>query len=376
VERNSMTAAAGRGESEIRDCPYSLRTAAALALDSPHPACLAWGNAQADIRNEPFRELCRSRLPPGPGNDSGNWRLIWPAAAAALERARAGEASCVRESSWHHAEPAPRRHQFSFTAVPVRDEDGVARGALITVVDLTAATELERATRELDALNYALSHDLQSPIGTLRELIRILLAEDPAVPPVPPAEAKSFLSHLASGTAKLNQRVDALVRLARISRKPLVYRRVDVAKLVESLCQKLSNARPGAGVEYIVAALPPVMGDADLLAQAFEHVLSNAFKFTRDVVRPHIEIGSREESGQIVYFIVDNGAGFDMKFAGRLFGLYQRLHTDAEFEGTGVGLALARRIVELHGGTLQGTAVRLQGATFSIALPALEPLRA
>ncbi len=366
-----MTATAGRGESEIRDYPYSLRTAAALALESPLPACLARGNAQADICNEPFRELCRSHLPPGPGNDAANWRLIWPAATAALEKAWAGEASCARESSWHRAQAAPRPHQLAFTAVPVRDENGVVLGVLITVVDLTAATDLERVDRELDALNYALSHDLQSPIGTLQELIRILLAEDPALSP---AEAKAFLGHLASGTAKLSQRVDGLVRLARISRKPLVYRRVEVTNLVQSLCQKLSHARAGARVEYIVAALPPIMGDADLLEQAFGHVLSNAFKFTRDVARPHIEIGSREESGQIVYFIVDNGAGFDMKFAGKLFGLYQRLHTDAEFEGAGVGLALARRIVERHGGALQGTAVRLQGATFSIALPALEPL--
>jgi signal transduction histidine kinase len=366
-----MTCAAERGERDLGDCPPALRTIASFTIASPLPACLAWGNAQAEICNEPFRELCRSHIQPGPDKNPANWRLLWPAAAAALERALAGEAASARQTSWHRAEPAPRRQELSFTAVPVRDEDGITDGVLITVVDVSAAAELERADRDLDALNYALSHDLHSPINTLQELVRILAAEDD---PLPPAEAKAFLGHLAAGTAKLSRRVDGLVRLARVSRKPLVYRRVDMANLVASLCERLSLARPGTRVGYIVGQLPPAMGDADLLAEAFEHVLSNAFKFTRGAPQPHIEIGSREEADRIVYFIADNGTGFDMKSAGKLFGLFQRLHTEAEFDGAGVGLALARRIVERHGGTLQGTAARQQGATFSIALPALEAL--
>jgi light-regulated signal transduction histidine kinase (bacteriophytochrome) len=114
------------------------------------------------------------------------------------------------------------------------------------------------------------------------------------------------------------------------------------------------------------------MGDRDLLSQALSHLLANAIKFTKDVTEPRIEIGAGTTAGHVVYKISDNGVGFDMKYAHKLFGLFQRLHSDPRFDGAGVGLALARCIVERHGGTLQATAEKQKGATFCITLPVLD----
>jgi light-regulated signal transduction histidine kinase (bacteriophytochrome) len=126
----------------------------------------------------------------------------------------------------------------------------------------------------------------------------------------------------------------------------------------------------GNEATIVVGDLPDAHADAALVRQLFNHVLSNAFKFSRNAAEPRIEIGSGVSGpGQNLYFVMDNGAGFDMKYAGKLFGLFQRMHGEAQFEGTGAGLAIARRIVERHGGTIRVEAMKDQGAKFCFTLP-------
>jgi two-component system sensor kinase len=227
---------------------------------------------------------------------------------------------------------------------------------------------LDRRDTQLDSLQYVLSHDLLTPLRTMREMARILRQEhERHLPP----EAAVFLGHFADGTDKLVHRMDALVRYVRISQRPLDCHRVDIAHLVERTLDQL-RAQPGnEHVEVVVGDLPDSMGDAELLGQLFSSVLSNAFKFTRGSNAPRIEIGWRDVDARNAYFVVDNGDGFDMKYAGRLFGLFQRMHSDAQFEGVGAGLAIARRIVERHGGTIRAEGVKGQGTTVQFTLPAV-----
>jgi len=220
--------------------------------------------------------------------------------------------------------------------------------------------------QQFDAFRYTLSHDLLSPLRTLQEMARILEREH--AQHLPP-DASIFLSHFSQGTSKLADRVEALVSYVRVNAQPLNCHRVDIARLVGEVVTAL-RATHGDKATIIVGRLPDAHGDADLLRQLFTQLLSNAFKFSRNAPDPRIEIGSAvSDAGQNVYFVVDNGAGFDMKYAGKLFGLFQRMHGEAQFEGTGAGLAIAQRIVERHGGEIRAEATKDQGAKIIFTLP-------
>jgi light-regulated signal transduction histidine kinase (bacteriophytochrome) len=228
--------------------------------------------------------------------------------------------------------------------------------------------QLERAGRDFELFDYVISHDLLAPARTMQELARIL-REDHASSL--PTEAATLLGHFSRSTASLTARLEALVRFREVSRQPLSCRRVDIAGLVRELVA--GHRQVPGGPEVVTGDLPDVTGDPKLLRQAFAALISNAFKFVRAAATPRVEIGARREARRTVYFVVDNGAGFEMKYAGRLFELFQRLHTEAQFEGTGAGLAIARRIVERHGGTMKAEGSKGAGATFELTLPAPGP---
>jgi light-regulated signal transduction histidine kinase (bacteriophytochrome) len=227
--------------------------------------------------------------------------------------------------------------------------------------------ELDRAHQQLDALYYSLSHDLYSPLRTMQEMARILLeSHSQQIPP----ETGVFLKHLVQGTARVADRVDGLARFGRVSRQPLSFRRVDVADLVARLLADAEKKAETGHFSVVTGALPDATGDAGLLRELFSSLLSNAFNFSRQHPAPRIEIGGRGEADRNAYFVSDNGVGFDMKYAGKLFGLFQRMHAEAQFDGAGVGLAIARCVVERHGGTIRAEAAKDGGATFHFTLPA------
>jgi two-component system, sensor histidine kinase and response regulator len=224
---------------------------------------------------------------------------------------------------------------------------------------------LEDANRDLEAFSYSVSHDLRAPLRAVDGFSEILSGKFAAE--MPP-EAQQLLSKVSAGAKRMGQLIDDLLRLSRTSRQVLSKRPVNVTALVQSVLDELNRENGGRKIEVEVESLPDCVGDPPLLKQAFVNLLSNAFKYTRQQERAVVEVGCRHEAGENVYFIRDNGAGFDMQYAKRLFGVFQRLHRAEEFEGTGVGLSIVQRVIQRHDGRIWAEAAVGQGATFYFTL--------
>lgn len=332
----------------------SLRTAASLCLASPSAACVVLPDGRLHVFNETYRALVSAH--DGLASFATPWGYaIPPAFAGAL----AGTSALT--------ETTLGPDTVTLSLIPVREpETNVVCGVLVSVIKGAVGVAVDTAAQQFHAFRYTLAHDLLSPLRTMQEMARILEREH--IQHLPP-DASIFLSHFAQGTNKLADRVEALIRLVHLNAQPLNCHTVDVAHVVRDVLSEL-RATHGTKATVIVGILPDVQADAELVRQLFATLLSNAFKFSRHVREPRIEIGSEPGEGFNTYFIVDNGAGFDMKYAGKLFGLFQRMHGEAQFEGTGAGLAIAHRIVERHGGTIRAGAMKDQGAKFSFTLPA------
>jgi PAS domain S-box-containing protein len=238
----------------------------------------------------------------------------------------------------------------------------------LRVADRTAA--LETANRELESFSYSVSHDLRAPLRAIDGFSRIL-AEDHAAELSP--EARRLLGVVCENVRRMGALIDDLLAYSRLSRQPVRRQTIDMNELLTSI---VAEQRAGWGersVEVKFGRLPACVGDAALLRQVWTNLLANAVKFTRKSQGAVIEIGSRIEPtrpGSYTYWIRDNGVGFDMKYAGKLFGVFQRLHPQTEFEGTGVGLAIVESIVRRHGGQVRAEGKIGEGATFFVSLPA------
>jgi light-regulated signal transduction histidine kinase (bacteriophytochrome) len=184
-----------------------------------------------------------------------------------------------------------------------------------------------------------------------------------------PPEAKRLLDVVTSETQKMGQLIDDLLRFSRLGRQPLSKQPFSMSNLFREVLAELQADQAGRKVEIVMGELPDCEGDRALLRQVAVNLLSNAFKFTRQRENARIETGSRLENQEKVYFVRDNGAGFDMQYAKRLYGVFQRLHSSEQFEGTGVGLSIVHRIVVRHGGRIWAEAAIDQGATFFFTLP-------
>ena len=240
-------------------------------------------------------------------------------------------------------------------------------GDLARMKEQLAATE-ERARRlsaELESLSYSVSHDLRAPLRAINGLSQALLEDYGST--LPP-DGHSLLVRVRDNTKRMAQMLDGLLAVSRLGRKPLDVGPVDLTSLARAVVQEQRQADPGRDVDVVISSLPAVTGDAALLRQALSNLVDNAFKFTRRTARAHVEVGSRAEGGETVYCVRDNGAGFDMRYASKLFGVFQRLHAESEFEGLGVGLALVQRIVHRHGGRVWADAQVDQGASFYFTL--------
>jgi signal transduction histidine kinase len=226
-------------------------------------------------------------------------------------------------------------------------------------------TELEAANRELDAFTRSASHDLRAPLNVILGFSTLLVTD---LGPQIPTEHRNWLSHIERSAQRMNQLIDALMRLSRVGRQALTLQTVDVVALVRSVVDDLRDEQPQRGVTPHIGELPETTADASLLRQLFVNLLSNAFKFTRNTEQAVIEVGCESQGGEQVYFVRDNGAGFDMTHAQRLFDAFQRFHRAEDFEGNGVGLSIAQRIVRRHGGRIWAEAAPGQGASFFFTL--------
>jgi len=226
---------------------------------------------------------------------------------------------------------------------------------------------LEQANAELESFSYSVSHDLRAPLRAINGFSLALLEDyGTTLPP----DGQALLARVRENTKRMAQLIDDLLVFSRLGRKPLEMGPVDLASLMQSVVEEQRQADPKRAIEVVVHSLPATLGDAGLLRQALSNLIENAFKFTRRQPKVRIEIGSRVEGAETVYYVRDNGAGFDMKYATKLFGVFQRLHGESDFEGTGVGLALVQRIVHRHGGRVWAQAAVDQGATFYFTLRA------
>jgi signal transduction histidine kinase len=227
------------------------------------------------------------------------------------------------------------------------------------------AVELEAANKELEAFSYSVSHDLRAPLRAVSGFANILAQKHAAQMP---AEAQSLLSRVTEGARRMEELIEDLLRFSQLGRQPLSKQPVNIAALVHEVLRELREVEGDRRIKVEVGALPDRIGDVALLKQVFVNLLSNAFKFTRRTERPLVEVGFQELAGEEVYFVRDNGAGFDMRYAARLFGVFSRLHSTEQFEGTGVGLSIVQRIIQRHGGRIWAEAEVDNGATFYFSL--------
>lgn len=228
----------------------------------------------------------------------------------------------------------------------------------------TAALEI--ANRELDAFARSASHDLRAPATRIIAFAELLIREKAG--PLN-AKQKEFLGHMLEGCQRQVRLIDGLLHLARLGHQPLAKVRVKVDDLVHELLRELQQIEPKRKIALQVGPIPDAWADPLLLRQLFENLLANAFKFTRRTENAGIEVQGQHHNGESVYVVRDNGAGFDMQYADRLFTIAERLHGENEFEGTGIGLSIVQRIIERHGGRISAQAEVDKGACFTIALP-------
>jgi PAS domain S-box-containing protein len=311
---------------------------------------------------------------------------VWPVDQWPLARILRGEILCnleVRVRRRH----ADWQRVFSYGGTLVHDPDGRPTMAVVTIRDVTererAAREirqlnaeleqrvrertaqLEAANKELEAFSYSVSHDLRAPLRSVDGFSQAVLED---FGPQLPEEGQRYLQTIRGGAQRMGELIDDLLTFSRLSRQPLNRRSVDTAKLVRDTLEDLRAQQQGRQLDIHVGDFPSCQGDPALLKQVWVNLLSNALKYTRNCAAAVIEVGCTQDNGRPIYFVRDNGTGFDMQYADKLFGVFQRLHRAEDFEGTGVGLAIVQRVVHRHGGRVWAEAAVGRGATFYFTL--------
>ena len=239
---------------------------------------------------------------------------------------------------------------------------------LFTISDITdtkARKELEEANKELEAFSYSVSHDLRAPLRSIDGFSQMLL-EDYA--DKLDDQGRDYLKRIRAATQRMSQLINDLLTLSRISRADMYFEELNLTAMAEDIAAELKQSQPERDVEFIIEPNVKAYGDSHLLRIVLENLLRNAWKFTSKHKSAIIEFGVKEHDGKTVYFVRDNGAGFDMAYVDKLFVPFQRLHEQDEFEGTGIGLATVQRIVHRHGGTVWGEGEVEKGATFYFTL--------
>ncbi|HEX7070215.1 MAG TPA: ATP-binding protein [Rhodothermales bacterium] len=255
--------------------------------------------------------------------------------------------------------------------------DGRKRGAVVSMHDVTdqrraeeearrRTLELQEVVAELEAFSYSVSHDLRAPlrhIGGYADLLMKRARESLD------EKSRRYLETISQAVQRAGHLIDDLLEFSRTSRRDMEHRPVDMQGQVAEVRQELEPEHEGRQVEWTIDPLPPAHGDRAMLWSVWYNLLSNAIKYTGRQQPARIHVGSRREGSEVVYFVRDNGIGFDMRYADKLFGVFQRLHSTNEFEGTGIGLANVRRIVARHGGRTWAESAPGAGATFYFSLP-------
>jgi PAS domain S-box-containing protein len=277
---------------------------------------------------------------------------------------------------------------------PIHDAEGNVVGAVNMLVDLSErqkseeavrrlneelearveerTRQLEQANRELEAFSYSVSHDLRAPVRAINGFAQII-HEDFGHQFEP--EVSRLFRVISSSALRMGELIDDLLAFSRLGAYEPKRVLVDTDALVRSIVAELNQHEAASRASIRLGELPPVEGDESMLRQVFTNLIANAVKFSRGQPVPSVTVGAREEPDRLVYFVRDNGVGFDVKYASKLFKVFQRLHKPEEFEGTGVGLAIVHRVVQRHGGEVWADSAPGLGATFSFSLPVTSRMR-
>ena len=229
--------------------------------------------------------------------------------------------------------------------------------------------QLERANQELESFSYSVSHDLRTPLRAIDGFARMLLEDHYRKLD---QEGQRLLNVVRDNTARMSELINDLLSFSRLSRQPLTtLGSVDLSEIARRSFQEATAPLTERTVDFTASETPPAPADPSMIRQVLANLIGNAVKFTGQSEQPRIEFGGFRKDSRLVYFVRDNGVGFDERYAGKLFGVFQRLHHGNEFEGTGVGLAIVKRIVERHGGQVWAESQPGKGATFFFSLPAV-----
>jgi len=377
-----------RIEEALRESEATLRTVTDHArvglvmIDADRRYVFA-NNAYAEVLKLPGGELIGRRVP---DVMAGVYDQISPR----LDRAFTGES--VQYQLTVPDGPAGIRH-YAITYEPRRTSGHVA-GVVVVVVDITDRIEfevrleilnarleervrertaqLEESNKELEAFSYSVSHDLRAPLRGI-DGWSLALVEDYRDSLAP--RAVQYLDRVRSETRRMGNLIDDLLQLSRIGRAKMHWERVDLTAVAEAIAARLREAHPDRNLGIAIEPGMDAFGDPQLLEIALTNLLDNAVKFTGLVADAHIEFRAIESDGEPAFLVRDNGAGFDMAYASKLFGAFQRLHSAAEFPGTGIGLATVQRVVHRHGGKVWADAAPYRGASFYFTLEGVEQER-
>jgi two-component system sensor kinase len=229
------------------------------------------------------------------------------------------------------------------------------------------AAELEAARKELEVFSYSVSHDLRAPLRAVDGFSRILVEE---YAERLDDDGRRMLGVIRAEALRMGRLIDALLVFSRLGRQEMEQETIDMHELAQAVFDELAAREPERKLQLDLRPLPAACGTRTMIRQVWENLIGNAIKFTKGRQVGEIEIGARDgEDGSPVYYVKDNGAGFDMRLAEKLFGIFQRFHSEEEFPGIGIGLALVQRILHRHGGSIRAEAEVNRGATFSFTLP-------
>jgi PAS domain S-box-containing protein len=285
--------------------------------------------------------------------------------------------------------PDGREMWVSTTKMPLRNSEGQTIGIFGISHDITErkraeqairqlnadleeqAEKLQAANKELEAFSYSVSHDLRAPLRAIDGYTRILVED---YEPLLDEEGKRVCGVISREARRMGQLIDDLLSFSRLGRKEMYSSKIEMRTLVVSILNELLKEEDRERIDIHMAKLPVAKGDSSLIRQVWFNLLSNAIKFTSKKDRAVIEVGSKTKKDELIYYVQDNGAGFEMEYANKLFGVFQRLHSESEFNGTGVGLAIVQRIIRRHGGRVWAEGEVEKGATFYFALPRKEIL--
>jgi light-regulated signal transduction histidine kinase (bacteriophytochrome) len=227
-------------------------------------------------------------------------------------------------------------------------------------------TELEAVNKELEAFSYSVSHDLRIPLLVIDGLSRVLLEKHSSHLD---AKGQQFLNLIRAKVQNMWQLINNLITFSRLGRQEIKSSIINMGELAKAVFEELRLTDPRQVPLLSIKTLQPARGDQAMIRQVFVNLLSNAIKFTRPKETPVIEIGGRVEENENIYYVKDNGVGFDMQHSNKLFNVFQRFHSTEEFEGTGIGLAIVQRIIHKHGGQVRAEGEVNKGATFYFTLP-------